>query len=385
MHIALAILIIFALTLSLSLSLQASQESPTSVLDQDFVRILSPLSGSQAFQNFNSSQYGAIFWLSTQDKEYSSTLTPEALVQRFVAATLYIARADAVEGFLPLSMEPKALHECEWHGVMDKKHEMGIFCDESYMITRVDLVGADTPGTELPPEVSALRNLTHLALVNVFSGGKIPENVNNLARLEYLDLSGNVLSGSIPASLGNLGKVERFILENNNLAGSIPSNLAAMTSLSFLNMRMNNIVGSLDALCQTGALVDADCSNESNQTFCSCCASCRDSEECKPSDHFVQVEVETDVWGRETTFHFVRNEIYENVIADSGPFSSDTKYSYSFCIPFPGSYSFVVYDSEGNGLNSGGITGQISLFNNGKLFAATGEFGSKVQFELTST
>ncbi|MXW21321.1 MAG: hypothetical protein F4Z95_10995 [Gammaproteobacteria bacterium] len=122
-------------------------------------------------------------------------------------------------------------------------------------LTDLRLVGNDTSGARLPPELGELTNLEVLDLAGIFASGRIPPRIGKLARLRVLDLSGNEFSGAIPPELGDLASLVELHLGNNRLTGSIPQQLADAAGLRQIHIPDNDLSGSLPtSLARLGEL-----------------------------------------------------------------------------------------------------------------------------------
>ncbi len=112
-------------------------------------------------------------------------------------------------------------------------------------LTELILVGIDTRGAALPPELGELANLTTLALAGINASGPIPPSLGKLARLKVLNLADNELSGPIPPELGDLAELAELQLDNNRLAGPIPHRLGNATALEEIHLANNELSGAL--------------------------------------------------------------------------------------------------------------------------------------------
>ncbi|GMH23672.1 hypothetical protein Nepgr_025515 [Nepenthes gracilis] len=148
---------------------------------------------------------------------------------------------------------------------------LGIGCDGSGSITRMNLTNVGLTGTLDDFDFSSLTNLSYLDLHDNNLFGNIPASITNLSRLAYLHLgynqfTGNIpqelgkmaklevlnfisdrLSGPIPSSLGNITSLTSLILGNNQLVGGIPEELGNLTSLTQLRINLNNLTGPVPA------------------------------------------------------------------------------------------------------------------------------------------
>eukprot|EP00299_Pterocystis_sp_00344_P015696 c7849_g1_i1.p1 GENE.c7849_g1_i1~~c7849_g1_i1.p1 ORF type:complete len:820 (-),score=245.59 c7849_g1_i1:158-2617(-) len=114
---------------------------------------------------------------------------------------------------------------CYWFGV-ECGGEPG-----AMTVTTVKLVANGLSGM-LPPQLSLLRNLTHLDLSENFIEGPIPKSFGELSQLQSLKLRQNSLIGTVPTELGGLQDLEILDLGFNFLEGPLPSALHLSDSLS---------------------------------------------------------------------------------------------------------------------------------------------------------
>ena len=144
--------LIISLTVGLSLTLAKGDDDGwkyDNKLNRTFLEILSPLTvgGEDDFADTESTQYAAIRWLSVEDLAYATTLSPNDLIQRYIVVLILTARG-GVEWVSALPFETVGTHECSWHGLLDKRHEMGFFCEMSHdelhavkIVSRIKLLG----------------------------------------------------------------------------------------------------------------------------------------------------------------------------------------------------------------------------------------------------
>ncbi len=114
-------------------------------------------------------------------------------------------------------------------------------------LEELNLLGIDSKGAPIPPELGELPNLRKLILGSIRAAGSIPPQLGNLARLEVLEITGNPLSGSIPPEIGNLPRLTELHLDNNSLTGSIPHQLANAARLEQIHLENNDLTGALPA------------------------------------------------------------------------------------------------------------------------------------------
>ena len=107
---------------------------------------------------------------------------------------------------------------------------------------------------EIPPELGALRNLTHLSLrdrdTNVTRRGNlsgvIPPELGDLSKMVQLRLVDlGPLTGGIPPELGRLSQMEELLLLSMPLGGTIPPELGRLASLRKLYLRNIQLTGAL--------------------------------------------------------------------------------------------------------------------------------------------
>ncbi len=115
------------------------------------------------------------------------------------------------------------------------------------MLERLSIVGTDTKGAPIPPELGELANLRVLDLAGIYAAGPLPPQLGKLDRLESLDLSNNGFTGAIPAEFGNLASLKRLDLDANGLTGPIPHQLANATGLEQIHLADNDLSGTLPA------------------------------------------------------------------------------------------------------------------------------------------
>ncbi len=86
--------------------------------------------------------------------------------------------------------------------------------------------------------------LEHLSLHSMNITGQIPPGISALKNLTHLDLSLNQLSGDIPPELAELPKLRYLFLGRNNFsAGPIPEWLRNMTKLTELSLKASALTG----------------------------------------------------------------------------------------------------------------------------------------------
>ena len=112
-------------------------------------------------------------------------------------------------------------------------------------LTELHLIGNDTRGARLPPELGELARLEILDLAGIFASGPIPPRIGKLASLRILDFSENKLSGSIPAEFGDLGSLVELHLDRNELSGPIPQELANAANLVEIHLADNALSGAV--------------------------------------------------------------------------------------------------------------------------------------------
>lgn len=93
----------------------------------------------------------------------------------------------------------------------------------------------------------------------------------------------------------------------------------------------------------------------------------------------------TDRYGSETTFKFKASN--GRIIASGGPYTNSSQtYTIKLPVPSNGCYRVEVYDSGGDGINSGYGNGHFSVTdNNGTVATHDGRFGSQATIFLNST
>jgi Leucine-rich repeat (LRR) protein len=97
----------------------------------------------------------------------------------------------------------------------------------------------------LPSSISALTNLTVLALRYNNLTSTIPSSVSQLMHLQYLLLEGNSLTGPIPSELGSLVDLSVLELAENHFRGSIPLTLAALSNITEILLFENDLTGTI--------------------------------------------------------------------------------------------------------------------------------------------
>ena len=96
--------------------------------------------------------------------------------------------------------------------------------------------------------------------------------------------------------------------------------------------------------------------------------------------------LKTDNYGSETTFKIFGPE--GNVVLSGGPFTnSSAEHTFTFAPTTLGCYRLEVYDSEGDGINSGYGTGWFKLMaeDGTQIFRDNGKFGSKATYMIDVT
>jgi Leucine-rich repeat (LRR) protein len=113
-----------------------------------------------------------------------------------------------------------------------------------YYVENITLSSGNLVGW-LPPSISALRNLTVLALRFNNLTSTIPPSMGELTKLQLLELGSNSLTGFIPEELGSLVGIRVMELAKNQLQGSIPTSLAALSNATQLYFFENDLTGTI--------------------------------------------------------------------------------------------------------------------------------------------
>ncbi|GAB4838453.1 hypothetical protein Ancab_027987 [Ancistrocladus abbreviatus] len=122
---------------------------------------------------------------------------------------------------------------------------LGVGCDSSGSITRLNLTNVGLTGTLKELDFSSLPNLSYFDLHDNNLFGNIPSSITNLSRLTSLHLGYNQFTGGVPPELGKMTNLRVLNFISNRLSGPIPPFLGNITNLSSLILGNNQLVGSL--------------------------------------------------------------------------------------------------------------------------------------------
>jgi len=75
----------------------------------------------------------------------------------------------------------------------------------------------------IPSQISALKQLEVLSLLDNNFNGEIPSEIGELTQLKELVLSGNTLTGNVPYELMNLTSLKTLMIADNNLNQEVVS------------------------------------------------------------------------------------------------------------------------------------------------------------------
>jgi len=119
---------------------------------------------------------------------------------------------------------------CEWEGVT---------CENSYVVTGLDLSGIGMTGRIPMDSLLKLNSLKTLNLSNNALTNSISNKFYRLFLLEELDLSNNELTSTIPSRFGASLRLKKLNLSDNNLTGTIPGLMGFMLGLEELQLQNN--------------------------------------------------------------------------------------------------------------------------------------------------
>jgi hypothetical protein len=240
-------------------NLPSLEGEQSAIRNNDIRKVLSQVSGDEAFSIESSPQAEALLWITHKDLLQLNAKSRN-LIQRYVLAVLYYSTTP--DGWNNRCNWLSAKHECEW------SDGGGIrACTKDKEVMDISLWN-NLQGT-LPTEIGYLTKLQVLYLARNKLKGNIPTEIGKLTALTYLGLQHNSFRGTFPSVFfGNLTKLKTLYLERNDFTGSIPR------SDPLCQLRKNAIPGLGGALQHfTG-----DCKTlvewKKPELACSCCTKC---------------------------------------------------------------------------------------------------------------
>eukprot|EP00529_Nitzschia_sp_RCC80_P014671 CAMPEP_0113481122 /NCGR_PEP_ID=MMETSP0014_2-20120614/22243_1 /TAXON_ID=2857 /ORGANISM="Nitzschia sp." /LENGTH=754 /DNA_ID=CAMNT_0000374603 /DNA_START=234 /DNA_END=2499 /DNA_ORIENTATION=+ /assembly_acc=CAM_ASM_000159 len=206
----------------------------------------------------------ALKWLADEDTAMvdPDTSTSREIQERFAVSALFFATmGEEWDDTLNFLSEESV---CNWND----GQSLGVFCDESGIVTSLNIVENGLDGGPIPSDLNYLVGLEELNLYYNSITGDLP-SLHKLEALEKIDLDGNLLTGTVPESIFSLPELKNlFLLNNENLggtipdfregsaiesasffgcsfSGTIPSTIGLVSNLRFFQMKDNNLSGSI--------------------------------------------------------------------------------------------------------------------------------------------
>jgi len=191
-------------------------------------------------------------------------------------------------------------------------------------------------------------------------------NFEPLVQVQNLG-TGNLTSATIELSINSI------VEETYNWTGDLGTFGLVDITFASLSITENSTIN-VDITLVNGVADDDDSNNSINTDL---------SVATSTSDNVLTLEITTDNYPGETTWE-VSNEL-GNVLYSGGPYSDvTTTLSESITLPSDGCYSFIIYDSYGDGLTDGG-SGTFNIIDSqgNTVVAGTGDFGYQGNFAIS--
>lgn len=243
-------------------------------------------------------------------------------------------------------------------------------------------IGDNFLSGSVPVKIGMFPALETFLIHNNDLDGPLSNNWHDKSSLKSLWLHGNTFTGTIPESFGNLGSLTSLRFSDNNIVGLVPEELSFLSDMRELWTQFNQLEGSIPTevcnLVDSGDLnvLEADCLPVENPPVsCGCCSLCcdRDSEMClaaadvtpeptpAPSishsptidcavDLLFRLELTTDDYPSETSWILTNENTGEIVAVSQRDLAASTTYRVQLCLDPDIYYSFVIRDSQGDGI-----------------------------------
>jgi hypothetical protein len=219
-------------------------------------------------------QAQAALWLDKLDSDLVQTYTQERILQKYALACIYLAtNGVATTNTGTLSPVPEWDNAVGWLTEEDECKWFGIECNESGLVTKVDLpynkmTGSmpieikilapglehlDISGNEITNIgsdlvwIQSLTNLKHLDVhFNFFDFDGVPPYISSLTKLEFLDISYTLFYGALDGAVfAGLDALKYLEMGGNAYDSPVPTEIVSLPSLANLYIDSAHVIGDL--------------------------------------------------------------------------------------------------------------------------------------------
>ena len=147
-YVSIAVLLAIAVAISVGVLVSKSSSkngptpSPAEWSRASYVEsvLVTKWNGTRTWTKIATPQFNAFLWLTSEDTFDIRTLTPNQIVERFIAAIIYFSAKQSHAGSSPLSYFLQPVSVCKWNTGIDNSSNLeGLTCSNGFSIDSVEL------------------------------------------------------------------------------------------------------------------------------------------------------------------------------------------------------------------------------------------------------